>query len=157
PRPAGEAGSREEVMRGEPMAAKKPERGKKYFTVAEANATLPLVRAIVRDITELAPALRDRHERLSRRTAHKRVPGDAYEEELDQLEEEYERDKDRMKEYMQELEKLGVELKDYFSGLIDFLCRLDGREVYLCWRLGEAEVAHWHELDAGFSGRQKLP
>ena len=50
----------------------------------------------------------------------------------------------------------GIELKDYFTGLIDFPCRMDGREVYLCWRLGEPEVGHWHELDAGFAGRQKL-
>jgi hypothetical protein len=33
---------------------------------------------------------------------------------------------------------------------------MDGREVYLCWRLGEPEVAHWHELNEGFAGRQKL-
>ena len=52
--------------------------------------------------------------------------------------------------------KLDVELKDYFTGLIDFPCWMDDREVYLCWRLGEPEVAHWHELDAGFAGRQKL-
>ncbi len=61
-----------------------------------------------------------------------------------------------MREYEQELRKLGVELKDYFTGLIDFPCWMDGREVYLCWQLGEPEVAHWHELDAGFAGRQKL-
>jgi hypothetical protein len=139
------------------MAARKPVPDKKYFTVAEANATLPLVRAIVRDITELAPDLRDRHDRLGKLGARKRVPGNAYDEELEHLEAEYERDKERMREYLAELEKLGAELKDYFSGLIDFPCWMDGREVYLCWRLGEAEVGHWHELDAGFAGRQKLP
>jgi len=47
-------------------------------------------------------------------------------------------------------------LKDYFTGLVDFPSRLDGREVYLCWRFGEDEIAHWHELDAGFAGRQKI-
>ena len=45
---------------------------------------------------------------------------------------------------------------DYDKGLIDFPSLHDGREVYLCWRLGEPQVAYWHELDAGFAGRQKL-
>ena len=42
------------------------------------------------------------------------------------------------------------------EGLVDFPSRLDGRTVFLCWRLGEPEVLHWHELDAGFAGRQPL-
>jgi hypothetical protein len=61
-----------------------------------------------------------------------------------------------MEELERELRQLGIELKDHYIGLIDFPCRLNGREVYLCWRLGEADVAFWHELDAGFAGRQKL-
>src|SRR5262249_46388950 len=132
-------------------------RGKKYFTVGEANATLPLVRAIVKDVTELARDLRERHERLSRvRPPERGMIGDAYQEELQLVQAELERDQERMQEYEQELKNLGVELKDYYTGLIDFPCWMDNREVYLCWRLGEAEVAHWHEVDAGFAGRQKL-
>ena len=73
-----------------------------------------------------------------------------------QAQSELERGQERMREYERELQNLGIELKDYFIGLIDFPCRMDGREVYLCWRLGEPEVAYWHELDAGFAGRQKL-
>ena len=61
-----------------------------------------------------------------------------------------------MHEYERELEQLGVELKDYYTGLIDFPCWMDGREVYLCWRLGEPDVAHWHEVTEGFAGRQTL-
>ena len=61
-----------------------------------------------------------------------------------------------MDEYVRELGQLGVELKDYFTGLIDFPSLRNGRPVYLCWRMGEAEVAYWHELEAGFAGRQKL-
>jgi len=55
-----------------------------------------------------------------------------------------------------ELAELGVELKGLPNGLCDFPSLRDGREVYLCWLLGEAEVLHWHELDAGFAGRQLL-
>jgi hypothetical protein len=135
----------------------KNRRGKKYFTVAEANATLPLVRAIVRDITTLARDLKERQERLARvQVSGPGHVGEAYREELQQVQAEFERDQERMQEYVRELRSLGVELKDFVTGLIDFPCRLEGREVYLCWRLGEPEVAYWHELDAGFVGRQKL-
>jgi hypothetical protein len=140
------------------MPAKKPVPSrKKYYTPEEANAALPLVRVIIRDITELAHDLRDRHERVHRlRPAAKTAMSDAHREELEQARAEIERGKEKMQELEKELRQLGVELKDYFGGLIDFPCWMNGREVCLCWRQGEAEVGHWHEVDAGFAGRQKL-
>jgi hypothetical protein len=137
------------------MAA--PKTGKKFFTVAQANNALPLVRAIVHDITELARELRERHERLNRLKPNDRFHlSDAHDEELRQVQAELERGQAKMEEYAHELGQLGVELKDYFTGLIDFPSVMNGRPVYLCWRLGEPEVAHWHELEAGFAGRQRL-
>ena len=50
----------------------------------------------------------------------------------------------------------GCHLKDLESGLVDFPTLWEGREVYLCWKLGESEVGHWHEIEAGFAGRQSL-
>jgi hypothetical protein len=140
------------------MAASKPLTEKRYYTVAEANATLPLVRAIVRDIAELARDLHDRQERLGRvKPPPRGALLEAYQEEMQHAQADFERDRERLAEYQQELEALGIELKDYFTGLIDFPCWMENREVYLCWRLGEPEVGYWHELDAGFAGRQKLP
>ena len=49
-----------------------------------------------------------------------------------------------------------MELKDYQTGLIDFIGRHEGRDVYLCWKLGEEQITHWHELNAGFAGRQPV-
>lgn len=139
------------------MAARKPKPGKKYFTAVEANATLPLVRVIVRDIMTLAREFFERQERLSRLKPRKDAnSGDAYQEELQQIQAELDRDQQRMSEYIEELGRLGIELKQPLTGLIDFPCWMDGREVYLCWQYGEPEVAHWHELNAGFAGRQKL-
>ncbi|HKI30870.1 MAG TPA: DUF2203 domain-containing protein [Gemmataceae bacterium] len=139
------------------MSTSKRKRGKKYFSAAEANATLPLLRSIVKDVTDLAVSLRDRRERITRLGGGDRgTLGDAYREELQTLQQDLDRAEDQMKEYVQELQALGVELKDYYTGLIDFPAWLNGHEVYLCWRLGEPAVAHWHELDAGFAGRQKL-
>jgi hypothetical protein len=57
---------------------------------------------------------------------------------------------------LSELEALDIVVRDVERGLIDFPALRDGDEVYLCWVLGEPEVAFWHGLDAGFAGRQPL-
>ncbi len=138
------------------MPSPKPSRGKKFFTVGQANQMLPLVRAIVQDIVELAQDLQQRQERLKRiRPSPKTMMGEAYQEEFQQMQQELAKGAARMEEYEDELRRLGVELKGW-EGLIDFPCWVDGREVCLCWKLGEPEVAYWHEVDAGFAGRQKL-
>ena len=49
-----------------------------------------------------------------------------------------------------------IVLRDLDRGLVDFPSLRDGREVYLCWLEGEPEIAHWHDLEAGFGGRQPL-
>ena len=63
----------------------------------------------------------------------------------------------KINSYLQELEQLGCEFKGPDQGLVDFHGRLDGREILWCWKLGEDRIAHWHELDAGFAGRQAIP
>jgi hypothetical protein len=56
-----------------------------------------------------------------------------------------------------EIGELGVQMKDYSRGLIDFPSWRDGRVVLLCWQLGEPdEIEWWHEVEAGFAGRQPL-
>src|SRR5437762_2880117 len=123
------------------MAGKSSPARKKLFTLAEANAMLPLVRAIVKDIATLAHELQDRQERLRRiHGAKGQKLGDAYQEELQGAHEEFERDREKLVELESELKKLGVELKDLFQGLVDFPCRMDGRVVYLCWKLDEPRI-----------------
>jgi len=132
---------------------------KKYFTVAEANAMLPLVRAIVDDIVQLKNEIEERSDRLKnvrRLPGQRRDEDNPYDEEVQQIEEDIEKDNDRLEEFCDELRRLGVELKDPKIGLIDFLTQIDGREAFLCWKLGEGEIAFWHELEAGFAGRQSL-
>jgi hypothetical protein len=139
------------------MAASKRANKRKYFTAAQANAMLPLLRAILRDVTELAHELRDRHDRLQGLLGKKDDNlGPAYREEVEEIQTEFEKSREKMQDFLHELDGLGIELKDPFVGLVDFRCIMDGREVYLCWRLDEPDVAHWHELNAGFAGRQKL-
>lgn len=135
----------------------KPWKNRKVFTVEQANAALPLVRAITKDLAELSRDVIERRERLSLLLkGRERDNRDLYGEELAQIQEELERDTDRLQAYVEELRELGVEPKNGPEGLIDFPAVIDGRAVYLCWKLGESEVLHWHDLEAGFRGRQPL-
>jgi hypothetical protein len=131
---------------------------KKHFTVSEANAMLPLVRAIVDDIVRLYNEVHDRRERLSkiRQISGGRDEEHVYSEEVEQSERDLEKDIDRLNGFVEELQGLGVILKDPVVGLVDFPGRIDGRDVCLCWKLGEGDIGYWHELDAGFEGRQSL-
>jgi len=134
----------------------------KLFTVEEARKTLPLVRAIVGDIVRQSKDVRERHERLQRlhhsqgKRPQEKEADNPYREEVEQIEQELRRDEETLQEYVDELRALGVELKDFERGLVDFPHKMDGRVVYLCWHLGEDELAYWHEVDAGFSGRHSL-
>lgn len=131
---------------------------KRLFTVEEANQRLPLVRAIVSDIVKLYDDVRERRDRLShvKQSSSSQKSHTLYREEVQHIEDELEKDIERLEDYANELEELGVELKDPVMGLVDFRALSGGREVYLCWRMGEEEITHWHELDAGFQGRQSL-
>lgn len=131
---------------------------RKVFTVEQANAALPLVRAITKDLVALSQEVIERRERLALLTARRGTAGkgDPYSEELSQIEEELEKDSQRLNTFVEELRDLGVEPKSGAEGLVDFPARMDGRLVYLCWKLGEPEVLYWHELDEGFPGRHPL-
>jgi hypothetical protein len=129
----------------------------RLFTVEQANACLPLVRSIVADMIPLAQDLLERRQRLDQLQAgRKAVKADLYGEELQQMEEELEKDVERLNGYAAELLELGVEPKGAIDGLVDFPSKMDGRLVYLCWKYNEPEVLHWHELEAGFAGRHPL-
>lgn len=131
---------------------------RKLFSVEDANKALPLVRAIVEDIVgqyQKVDDLRRRLSVLSTRNTSKPAINDPYAEERKHSESELEAEEFKLQEYVEELERLGVELKGP-DGLCDFPSTLDGRPVYLCWRLGEPEVAFWHDRQAGFAGRQPI-
>ena len=129
----------------------------RLFTVHEANATLPLVSAITRDMVEVARDLVERRDRLQVLLAGRKLsPGNPYDDELAQMSEDLERDANRIREYVEELNQLGVETKNATDGLVDFPGILDGRHVYFCWQLGENEVSHWHEIGASYATRKPL-
>jgi hypothetical protein len=141
------------------MAPAKPivEKKHRYFTVEEANKALPLVRMILGDIVRQYRIVEDLQQRLSMVSKERRhSKNDLYTEELAQSQTELEAEDAKLRTYIDELKRLGVEFKGA-DGLCDFYSIMDGREVFLCWRLGEPEVSYWHDLDAGYTGRQPLP
>ena len=120
----------------------------RYYTPESANRTLPLVGAIVRDIREAALELETTYSAL-KNTGEDDPTRDELSEKVRSIQ-------SRFTGLVEELEQLGVELKDPFQGLIDFRARRGDDEVYLCWRLGEDAVGFWHGLEAGFRGRQPI-
>ena len=98
------------------------------FTRAEAEALLPKIQPLVEDLQR-------------RVTAYRRRATEPMAREIEAL--------------LREIAELGVEVKDPDQGLIDFRTRMRGREVYLCWKLGEgSRIAFWHDLETGFAGRK---
>ena len=129
----------------------------KYFTLDEASALLPTVRPILEEII----SLRARLERTERDlvSLHWKARTNGHAEYQGSFGEGQSARTALMAEINAQLVKLhelGVELKDPAIGLIDFPSLREGRVVYLCWRLGEPSIDYWHELDAGFAGRQPL-
>jgi hypothetical protein len=124
--------------------------GGRCFSVVQANRSLVLVRRIVGDIVRDYRRLRGLQEAF-----------ESYDQKgnlglAEQARQGYVDVFNRLSELRDELEEIGCELKDYDLGLVDFPARLEGREVVLCWRLGEQTVAFWHEIDGGYSARRPI-
>ena len=137
--------------------AHKQSRRREYFTVEEANAMLPLVRAIVADLAGLSRDVLDRRHRLSYLLADA-APNDhdPYQQELIQIQDELEKDTQRLREYVEELRALGVEPVHGPEGVVAFPSIREGRRVCLSWKLGEPEVLYWHEVNSGYRRRKPL-
>ena len=62
----------------------------------------------------------------------------------------------RVKDTLAEIDATGVQVKDLDIGLLDFPCKVEGRTVLLCWKLGEGRITHWHSTSEGFAGRKPI-
>lgn len=124
----------------------------KTFSIDQANRALPLVRRIVQDIVDDYARWQEMVKRLDVMAASAGRDAAA----VDRLQRDIQSAARAIDGYVRELTELGVEMKGFDVGLVDFPGEMGGRPVYLCWRLGESSVAHWHERDAGFAGRRPL-
>jgi hypothetical protein len=121
----------------------------RHFTREEANALLPRLKPLLRQLRDARDQLTDEevHEVLSEAAVTNgggeagRQVGVAFLE---------------VRRLLEALQESGIVIRDIDRGLLDFPAVIDGSEVYLCWELGEDEVDYWHELDAGYRGRQPL-
>ena len=126
----------------------------KIFTVEEANRTLPLVSKIVADLVREHGVWKDKVREFELATVGSSPERPDAIAELLQIE--AQRLAKDIEGYIAELNDLGVICKGMDTGLVDFRGRMDGRDIYYCWKLGEPDVLYWHEIDAGFVGWQRL-
>jgi hypothetical protein len=126
----------------------------KRFTVETANRTLPLVSRIVEDIVRDYAAWQDAVRDFEFATINSRA--EEPDTQAEALQAEVQRLASDIESYLRELAQLGLEFKSFQEGLVDFPAESEGRTVYLCWHLGESSVRYWHEVDAGFTGRQPI-
>jgi hypothetical protein len=121
----------------------------RHFTLDEARAELPWV-------AEQLAAMRDARDRLTDAEAHEQLtehsPTNGGGKAGRQVSQAYV----ELQAAIDAFNERGIVLRDLDRGLIDFPAFREGREVYLCWVDGEADIAFWHDLDAGYAGRQPL-
>ena len=128
---------------------------RRTFTVEQANRTLPYVRRVVEDIVRTYERWQDRLREFevvaaaSAATPEVAAQAEALQRDVQGLAADIDR-------FGAELEQVGVRIEGYDHGRVDFPAEVEGRRVYLCWRLGEPSVQHWHELDTGFGARRPL-
>ena len=102
---------------------------------------------IVADIVHCHQSATDLHEKLETTKSAR---------DQQTLQERLDTETRHLQEYVDELADVGCELKDFQTGLVDFIGRHQGRDVYLCWKLGEEKIEYWHELHTGVAGRQTV-
>jgi hypothetical protein len=121
----------------------------RHFTRDEANALLPRLTAMLDRLREAKDELTDAeaHEALSEAAPSNGGGDEGKQVGVAFLE---------VRRLLETIEQSGIVLRDIDRGLVDFPAISDEGEIYLCWELGEEDVAYWHDLDSGFGGREPL-
>src|SRR3954469_17184197 len=130
----------------------------RHFTVTEAEAMLHEVERILRDALFQKTEYQAAEDEFNRTTQRIRMAGGSRVDPGPFLAMRSRRDTSAaaLKDAFELMEDMGVLVKDLDIGLIDFLTRYHGREVCLCWKLGEDRIAFWHGLEEGFRGRKAI-
>ena len=122
----------------------------KYFSLEQADRSLVLLRRIVGEVVTEYAVLLEMEEMIesAEQNGHHGQLETARKRLVDTV--------DNLQGCLEELEQMGVDLRDFSRGIVDFPYMHDGRTISLCWLLGEQHVSHWHEREAGFACRQPI-
>lgn len=130
------------------------------FTLEEANSLVPQLRTLVGQQLARRADIEDRLKSLAEATGE--MPTEISPPEpndtpaVRELKQELLERIGRYQEAWSEVERLGAVVKDPRVGLVDFYGHVEGKAVWLCWKYGEDEIAHYHALDEGFGGRKRI-
>lgn len=122
----------------------------RYFTLQEANETLNFIRPLMDEIQQIRRKILEKQPEAW--PAIEKSAGNGGNRALSSLVQDFE----KLDALVHRIQGTDVLIKDINLGLLDFSALKDGREVYLCWQYGEGEIAFWHEVEAGFAGRQPI-
>ena len=124
---------------------------RKLFTVAQVNEMLPRVERLILALRDRVVWMQGQPRQVTFMLPDQQVVNES------PVEPEYFKTLLTIRKMLQEVDGLGVQVKDLGSGLVDFPSRLHGRDVLLCWQLGEGKVSFYLDPESGFSGRQPIP
>lgn len=129
----------------------------KRFTLREAQSLLPRVERLLEDAMRLKPEFDDAAAAFTRMKERVHMMGGTLIDRQAALElrQRRETSSKQLRQAVEEILEMGVQIKDIEAGLVDFPTRFRGREVYLCWKLGEADIEYWHG-EEGFRGRKPI-
>jgi hypothetical protein len=122
----------------------------RYFTLQEANQALIVIRPLMDAIQNIRQAILARKPEVW--PVVERAAGNGGSQAASKMVNEFE----RLDALVHQVQDTGALFKDINLGLLDFPALKDDREVYLCWKYGEQDIAFWHEIEAGFAGRQPI-
>ena len=126
-----------------------PHRFRKHYSIEEARALLPQIREWLNEIHQLRARLKQLDERIAQMVAGGAdAGGESVHKQVKLLAD--------LRNALQEFESRQIQIKDLDRGLIDFPAIMGGKEVFLCWEQDEEDIEFWHDLDAGYAGRERL-
>jgi hypothetical protein len=121
-----------------------------YFTLQEANEALKIVRPLMDEVQAIRQKILANQPEAW--PAIEKSAGNGGNRALSDMIQDFE----NFDALIHQILDTGAQIKDINTGLLDFSALKDGREVYLCWQYGEEDIAFWHEVEAGFAGRQPI-
>lgn len=129
----------------------------RYFTLQEANNLVPWLREVWESLAPLQKKLDDLDKEVASLQSRIHVNGGREtENELDLKQRALKEAAESIQRHVQAIHERGIMVRSVKQGLVDFPSMQNGREVYLCWILGEPDVRFWHDVNTGFAGRQPL-